>query len=34
MSYITWEKYGSLYNSITDEKEFNRLSCTAIVLSS
>lgn len=26
MSYITWEKYGSLYNSITDEKEFNRLS--------
>ena len=26
MSYITWEQYGSLYNSITDEKEFNRLS--------
>ena len=25
MSYITWEQYGSLYNSITDEKEFNRL---------
>lgn len=26
MSYITWEQYGSLYNSIMDEKEFNRLS--------
>lgn len=26
MSYITWEQYGSLYNSITDEEEFNRLS--------
>lgn len=26
MSYITWEQYGSLYNSITDEKEFDRLS--------
>lgn len=26
MSYITWEQYGSLNNSITDEKEFNRLS--------
>ena len=26
MSYITWEQYGSLYNSITDENEFNRLS--------
>lgn len=26
MSYITWEQYGSLYSSITDEKEFNRLS--------
>lgn len=26
MSYITWEQYGSLYNSITDKNEFNRLS--------
>ena len=26
MSYITWEQYGSLYNNITDEKEFDRLS--------
>ena len=26
MSYITWEQYGSLYNNITDEKKFNRLS--------
>lgn len=26
MSYITWEQYGSLYNNITDEEEFNRLS--------
>lgn len=26
MSYITWEQYGSLCNSITDETEFNRLS--------
>ena len=26
MSYITWEQYGSLYNSITDEKELDRLS--------
>lgn len=26
MSYITWEQYCSLYSSITDEKEFNRLS--------
>ena len=26
MSYITWEQYCSLGNSITDEKEFNRLS--------
>lgn len=26
MSYITWEQYGSLYNNIMDEKEFDRLS--------
>lgn len=26
MSYITWEQYGSLYNGISDETEFNRLS--------
>lgn len=26
MAYITWEQYGSLCNSITDETEFNRLS--------
>lgn len=26
MSYITWEQYGSLYNGIADETEFNRLS--------
>lgn len=26
MSYITWEQYCSLCNSITDEKEFNRMS--------
>lgn len=26
MSYITWEQYGSLYNSITDDKEFDRIS--------
>ncbi len=26
MSYITWEQYRSLCNSITDETEFNRLS--------
>lgn len=29
MSYITWERYCSLGNSITDEKEFNRLSSLA-----
>ncbi len=26
MSYITWEQYCSLYNNITDEKEFDRLA--------
>ena len=26
MSYIAWEQYRSLCNSITDETEFNRLS--------
>ena len=26
MSYITWEQYRSLYNGISDETEFDRLS--------
>ena len=25
MPYITWEYYNSLYNDVTDEKEFNQL---------
>lgn len=29
MSYITWGQYCSLYNSIADEKEFNRLAVLA-----